>query len=267
MQTAEVPRNPALRRALEQTGQRAGLDTHEAAARRITGFLDPLLSALSVPETSGIILEGASTGEPYTRRVLSYPPLLESVGKGANRQDYHVTVSDGQLMDGVRLPLAMTTADRWDNIPIGSVVNDEGYLTVRNARGYIAGLAEVEDLVNLAEWVSKEAPRQALANGIISPNWMNRYMLDELHGGYPYSEGLPREHRARSGLFEVIRYTGGRAVCRLDSNSRLGPFWVDDVVGNVFAEQSDAIAWRDVSREPQPRYYLEGKYPDLYKKK
>jgi len=93
-------------------------------------------------------------------------------------------------------------------------------------------------------------------------------MLSELHEGYPFYEGLPRRDVVRDGgLFEVIRYSGGRAVCNLDANSRLGPFWVDAVAGNVFTDQNGAIAWRDVTSEPQPRYYLEAKYPDLYKKR
>ncbi len=266
MARVEAPKNPVLRRALEQKGARASIDAHQQAAERIIGFLDPVLSALSVPESSTVRLEGQPSGVPYTRRILSYPPLLERVGRGENRQDYYVSVADGKLANGVKMPLTLTTGDKWEDIPMGSVVDNEGYLNVRNALGNVANLAEVEDLVNLARWISSEAPRQAVYDGNISPSWMNRYMLNELHGGYPFYEGLPRENGlGRNGLYEVIRASGGRAVCRLYKDNQYGAFWVNDVTGTIFTEQVGAIAWRDVTSD-KPGYYLEAKHPDLHKK-
>lgn len=263
----ELPKNPVLRRALEQRGQRASSDTHEEAAKRIIGLMDPVLAALSVPERSGVVFEGQSTAEPYTRRILSYPPHLERVSTGVANQDYFVSVADGKLDSGISMPLVFTTSDGWDDISLGSVVNDEGFLSVKNALGVYANREEIAALEGLAEWTAKMAPRQAVYNGNISPSWMERYMLDELHEGYPFYEGLPRRDASpRDGLFEVIRYTGGRAVCRLSGWNRREPVWVDEVTDKLFARQPETIAWRNVTSDPKPSYYLQAKYPDLYKK-
>ena len=81
-----------------------------------------------------------------------------------------------------------------DEIRIASIGVDPkyGYEVVKNGKGQLAGVKELEQLRGLVDFMTEEAPRQAVVKGRISPHWMERYGIEGWDDRFPFNEGVPK---------------------------------------------------------------------------
>ena len=140
------------------------------------------------------------------------------------------------------------------------------YKTVETGNRHLANKRELKEIVEVIDLIAQEAPRQALAEGRISPSWMERWNLTGSID-LPCAEGFPRKPAGNSGepkLYEIVQFNGVRRVCTVEENE--GSLrWKEDVHGEVKIDESRVAAWREIKKNGVlPDYYKKAKYPSLY---
>ena len=140
------------------------------------------------------------------------------------------------------------------------------YPRVRTKRDW-ADKSELEAIKIMADLVASETPRQMMANGAISPSWMERQsaMPEDPTFSGKYSEGVPNPENGYPGkpqIYELILHQGNRIVAHVDDN---GKTWTEDAKGIITVKEDEVAAWRKLYGVILPEYYKSAKYPSLPK--
>lgn len=275
----------AIRVIQKKEGGRYGdipldIKEHTQVLEEVKGLVLPVLEALSYPEKisddkTQIFdhrnwAEGFVRQENLWRRNLSFAPHFNFEG-----QDFVVGVMGKFDQENNLRQLSFETNYKHDVETVAWVGPVEKGQKVpaevfRVPSYGIASSGQLEAILELAKAVAHEAPRQAIANGQISPHWMERFNMEaNLDGEFPFNEGFPRYpiSGGKLNLYEIILRGSERTVATVDMSTQYraeGLRWSEDLPIVHYGNRINPVivtAWRQVWDPSLPEYYSKAKYP------